>query len=87
MAQAKSQTLSLGEHWNKFIEANVGKNRRYASASELVRDSLRLLEEHEANSKLEQLRQALRDGEESGDAGLLDMAAIRAEAKRDAGLN
>ncbi len=86
MAQAKTQTLSLGDRWNSFIENRVGKNGRYATASELVRDSLRLLEEKEANSKLENLRQALIDGEESGDAGKLDMNSIRQEAKKEAGL-
>lgn len=86
MAQAKTQTLSLGDHWNNFIESHVGVNKRYATASELVRDSLRLLEEKEANSKLENLRQSLIDGEESGDAGELDMSAIRQEAKKEAGL-
>lgn len=87
MAQAKTQTLSLGDHWNSFIESRVGKNGRYATASELVRDSLRLLEEKEANSKLENMRQALIEGEESGDAGKLDMKRIRQEAKNEAGLS
>jgi antitoxin ParD1/3/4 len=85
MAQTKTQTLSLGEHWNGFIDALLTQGR-YASASELVRDGLRLLEEKEANSKLEALRQALIDGEESGSAGILDMDAIRQEAKQEAGL-
>ena len=84
MAQAKTQTLSLGEHWNNFIESHVSQGR-YASASELVRDGLRLLEEKEADSKLEALRAALIEGEESGDAGLLDMEAIRQEAKNAVG--
>ncbi len=87
MAQAKTQTLSLGDHWNNFIEGHVGKGSRYATASELVRDSLRLLEEKEADSKLEALRAALTDGEESGDAGELDMNAIRQGAKKAAGLS
>jgi len=52
----------------------------------MVRDGLRLLEEKEANSKLEALRSALLEGEESGDAGLLDMEEIRREAKQEAGL-
>ena len=86
MTQAKTQTLSLGDHWNNFIENRIGKNGRYATASELVRESLRLLEEKEANSKLENLRQALIEGEESGDAGKLDMNTIRQEAKKEAGL-
>lgn len=85
MAQAKTQTLSLGEHWNHFIENKVSQGR-YASASEMVRDGLRLLEERDANSALELLREALDAGEESGDAGLLDMEQIRHEAKKSAGL-
>ena len=82
--QPKTQTLSLGEHWNSFIESRVGKNGRYATASELVRESLRLLEEKEANSKLQNLRKALIEGEESGDAGELDMKSIRQEARKEA---
>ncbi len=86
MPQAKTQTLSLGEHWNSFIETHL-ETGRYASASEMVREGLRLLEEKEADSKLEALRQALIEGEESGDAGELDMKAIRHEAKKEAGLS
>ena len=86
MPQAKTQTLSLGEHWNHFIESRL-KTGRYASASEMVREGLRLLEEKEADSKLEALRQALIEGEESGDAGELDMRAIRQEARKEAGLS
>tara|TARA_R110002072_G_scaffold73375_3_gene174844 strand:- start:130 stop:393 length:264 start_codon:yes stop_codon:yes gene_type:complete len=86
MAQAKTQTLSLGEHWNSFIESHVAQGR-YASASELVREGLRLLEEKESGSKLEALRAALREGEESGDIGVLDMEVIRRSAKREAGLD
>ncbi len=57
---------------------------RYGSASEVIRASLRLLEERE--DKLQALRQALAEGEESGSDSLLDMEAIRLEAKKDAGL-
>ena len=85
MAQAKTQTLSLGDHWNSFIEKKLSQGR-YASASELVREGLRLIEERDANSKLEALRVALIEGEESGDAGKLDMEEIRKEAKKEAGL-
>ena len=86
MPQVKTQTLSLGEHWNSFIESRL-KTGRYASASEMVREGLRLLEEKEADSKLEALRQALIEGEESGDAGELDMNAIRQEARKEADLS
>lgn len=85
MAQAKTQTLSLGEHWNHFIENKLNQGR-YASASEMVRDGLRLLEEKDANSTLELLRSALIVGEESGDAGLMNMEQIRLDAKKEAGL-
>jgi antitoxin ParD1/3/4 len=52
--------------------------------SEVVRASLRLLEEHE--QKVEALRQALIVGEASGDAGAIDFDAIRSEARKRAGL-
>jgi antitoxin ParD1/3/4 len=42
-----------------------------------------LLEEHE--NKVKALRQALIAGEESGDAGELDMKAIRKKTRRRAG--
>lgn len=85
MAQTRTQTVSLGEHWNSLIESLL-KSGRYASVSEIMRDSLRLLEEREANSQLQSLRMALLEGEESGDAGELNVEAIRLEAKREAGL-
>jgi antitoxin ParD1/3/4 len=85
MAQVRTQTVSLGEHWNSLIESLI-KSGRYVSVSEIMRDSLRLLEEREANSKLQFLRTALIEGEESGDAGELHMESIRLEAKKEAGL-
>ncbi len=82
---AKTQTLSLGQHWNNFIESHITQGR-YASASEMVRESLRLLEEQEANSQLKALRAALLEGEKSEDAGTLNMEAIRDKAKKEEGL-
>lgn len=76
----KTQTLSLGQYWNHFIEEEL-KIGRYSSASEVVRNALRLLEEKETNTKLEMLRLALVEGEESGDAGKLDMKEIKKSAK------
>ena len=80
---AKNTSISLGEHFEGFIGEQL-KRGRYGSASEVVRASLRLLEEHE--QKVESLRQALIEGEESGDAGILEMNEIRAKARRKAGL-
>lgn len=85
MAQTRTQTVSLGEHWNSLIESLL-KSGRYASVSEIMRDSLRLLEEREANSTLQSLRTALIEGEESGDVGELNMETIRQEARKEAGL-
>ncbi len=85
MSQTRTQTVSLGEHWNNLIESLL-QSGRYATVSEIVRDSLRLLEEKEANSKLEALRNALIEGEESGDDGELNMQQIKQEAKKEAGL-
>lgn len=75
---AKNTSISLGEHFQSFIDRQIASGR-YGSASEVVRASLRLLEEHE--QKIHELRQALIEGENSGDAGELDMAAIKRKAR------
>jgi antitoxin ParD1/3/4 len=85
MAQARIQTISLGEHWNQLIDSLL-KSGRYSSVSEIMHDSLRLLEKREEISKLQSLRSALIEGEESGDAGELNMEKIRQEARKEAGL-
>lgn len=59
----KNTSITLGKHFDEFIAQQV-KTGRYASASEAVRDGLRLLEEREI--KLSALRRALKEGEESG---------------------
>lgn len=82
---ARTQTVTLGDHWNSFINSLV-ESGRYTSVSEVLRDSLRLLEEKEASSKLDALRQALIEGEESGSAGQLNMAEIKRKARQRAGL-
>lgn len=52
-------SLSLGEHWETFIKNEVSSGR-YGSASEVVRDALRTMEERK--SKLEILRSHLGEG-------------------------
>lgn len=77
---SRTQTVSLGGHWNNFIKKMI-ESGRYTSTSELMRDSLRLLEEKEATSQLEELRASLIDGEKSGTAGLLNMKQIKKKAR------
>ena len=60
---AKNTSITLGEHFDGFIAQQI-ECGRYASASEVVRAGLRVLEDKE--SKLNVLRQMLTDGEESG---------------------
>lgn len=75
--------ILLGDHFKAFVDREV-RSGRYGSASEVVRASLRLLEERE--QELEVLRQALIEGEASGGDSPLDMDEIRREARREAGL-
>lgn len=59
-------SLSLGEHWEVFIKNEISSGR-YGSASEVVRDALRAMEERK--SKLDALRTHLAQGAEQARAG------------------
>ena len=77
---AKNTSISLGEHFEAFIGARVAAGR-YGSASEVVRAGLRLLEEHEA--RLDALRAALIEGEQSGPAQPFDFDAFLARKRSE----
>lgn len=59
-------SLSLGDHWETFIKGEIASGR-YGSASEVVRDALRTLEERKA--KLEALRAHLAEGAQQARRG------------------
>ena len=52
-------SLSLGGHWEEFIKKEI-KSGRYSTASEVVRDALRELEDR--GKRLEALRAHLAEG-------------------------
>lgn len=60
---SRNTSVCLGDHFVTFIDQQVHEGR-YGSASDVVRAGLRLLEEREA--RLQTLRQALVEGENSG---------------------
>jgi antitoxin ParD1/3/4 len=59
----KNTSVTLGKHFNEFIALKIQEGR-FSSASEAVRAGLRLLEEREI--RIAALRQALKEGEDSG---------------------
>lgn len=61
-----STSLSLGEHWEVFIKNEVASGR-YGTASEVIRDALRGLEERK--SKLDALRMHLSEGVKQAENG------------------
>jgi antitoxin ParD1/3/4 len=74
----KTTSFNLGDHFAGFIDAQV-KTGRFSSASDVVREGLRLLEDNE--TRLQALRAALVEGERSGAATPLDMAEIKRKAR------
>ena len=77
-----NMNISLTEDLASFVKAKVSGGR-YASSSEVVREALRLMEtvEQRETEKLEYLRKAWQNGIDSGDAGELDFAVLKKEAR------
>lgn len=69
--QAREETIPssyvIGDHFERFIKEQLQAGR-YVSASEIVREALRLLEEHEElrAARLQKLRAQIEEGLGSG---------------------
>ena len=63
---AHTMTIDTGEELRAFVESMV-ESGRYKTNSEVVREGLRLLQEKQAASKLEELRKLIDEGENSGE--------------------
>ncbi len=77
---AKNTSIALGEHFQRFVEAQVNQGR-FGSTSEVVRAGLRLLEERE--TRLAALRAAIQQGLDSGPAEPFDIDAFLAEKETE----
>jgi antitoxin ParD1/3/4 len=75
--------INLPPQLEAMVRQKVASGR-YASASEVVREALRLLEHQERlrDAKLEQLRQDIEDGLTSGEAEPWDADGLRHEARQ-----
>ena len=62
----KTTSVALGVYFEDFIKAKIAQGR-YNNASEVIRAGLRLLEENE--SRLTELKAAIREGIDSGVTG------------------
>ena len=59
----RNTSVSLGNYFESFVDGTITEGR-YKNASEVIRAGLRLLEEEE--SKIKSLRQAIKEGIDSG---------------------
>jgi antitoxin ParD1/3/4 len=77
---SKNTSVPVGGHFADFIERQVQAGR-YESSSDVVRAGLRLLEEQEL--KIERLRDALIEGERSGEPTPFDLNDFLDDMHRD----
>ncbi len=75
-------SYSVGKHFEGFIQSLL-ESGRYSTASEVMRDGLRLIEEREERrkAKLEALRAEIQKGLDSGPAREFDPKTLAAEIK------
>ena len=74
--------ISLTPHLEKLVQGKV-ESGLYNSASEVMREALRLMEERDQlrELRLEELRREIQKGMDSGEATPLDMEEIKARGR------
>ena len=76
---AKNTSISLGNHFEGFISAEIASGR-FSSANEVIRTALRLLEIEE--QKVKQLKYEIELGEKSGMVSNFDPEAHLAKLQK-----
>ncbi|MBA4697739.1 MAG: type II toxin-antitoxin system ParD family antitoxin [Legionella sp.] len=77
----RTMTVDLGNELRSYVESLVHSGD-YRSNSEVLRDSLRLLREKQAGSKLQQLRHLIDEGEASGNPLTWDASSFLERMKK-----
>jgi antitoxin ParD1/3/4 len=74
--------VSLPEELATYVKEKVATGR-YGSSSEVVREALRLMEKTEQREaeRLASLRQAWKEGVDSGNAGDIDFGDVKRQAR------
>ena len=75
----RSTSIILGEHFSRFVDDQVASGR-YGSASEVVREGLRLVEDRER--RVHALNAAIDEGLASGVDEDFSWDAVRAQGRR-----
>lgn len=75
-------SYAIGSHFENLIKQKI-ESGRYSSASEVIRDALRLFEEHEElrATQVKNLQQQIQEGRESGVGIPADTVFNRLEKK------
>jgi len=75
-------SYAIGSHFERFVKKQV-ESGRYSSASEVIRDALRLLEEQEElrEAQIKNLREKVQEGVNSGPGVPAEEVFNRLEAK------
>ena len=75
--------ISLNPHFEELVKGKI-ESGLYHTASEVMREALRLLEERDQLRELhlEKLRQDIKNGINSGEATPLDIESIKAKGRK-----